>query len=168
MNKEKNTKKSIGDDLSRLFGLDEFSRVTGVRLELLRRYINRQARQARSETWDKITPALRELIEDDPKPTGPRRIGPPYRRHNELVEMVSDQKVLLDGFTVLEPQEQQKVLKEWRALADAKPTEYTSLTPAENTLMGIFLALSPEQQQSELLKLLETAKTSIRRQRKNA
>ena len=38
--------------------LNELSRVTGVRIELLRRFISKKTRRARAETWDKIYPAL--------------------------------------------------------------------------------------------------------------
>ena len=63
-----------------VLSLDEISRMTGVRLELLRRFINRTANDARAETWDKVYPVIKPYLtglEDIP---APKRIGPAYRR----------------------------------------------------------------------------------------
>ena len=38
---------------------EDISRLNGIRLELLRRYLDRQAKNIRNETWDKIYPLLR-------------------------------------------------------------------------------------------------------------
>ena len=35
---------------------EDISRLNGIRLELLRRYLDRQAKNIRNETWDKIYP----------------------------------------------------------------------------------------------------------------
>ena len=66
---EKPSVKKISDDIARAFescaaalSLNELSRVTGVRIELLRRFIDRKTRRARSETWDKIYPALKPFL----------------------------------------------------------------------------------------------------------
>ena len=89
------------------------------------------------------------------------RIGPPYRRHAELVEMVSDQKVLLDVYNVLSPAKQQAVIKAWSAKAASQPTAFTSLSPDENKLMGSFLAMDPQTRESELLALIGEARKEI-------
>ena len=124
---EKPSVKKISDDIARAFescaealSLNELSRVTGVRIELLRRFINRKTRRARSETWDKIYPALKPfLVGPEPEQEPPPRIGPAYRRHHELVEMFSDQKVLLDEFDVLPPELQQRATE--AMIAAARP-----------------------------------------------
>ena len=83
--------------------ISEFSRVTGVRIELLRRFINRQVGNIRAETWDKIYPHIRPYLVDPQEEVKNPRIGSTYRRHPELVAMVSDQKVLIDVIDVLIP-----------------------------------------------------------------
>lgn len=148
--------------------LSEFSRVTGVRIELLRRFINRTARDARAETWDKIYPTLKPLLLG-PEPVGepPQRIGSPYRRHMELVEMLSDQKVLLDVFDILTEQQKKDAVAALLAAGNGKvePTEYSSLTPGENTLMGAFLALPEELREQELLKLVAIGTRQVQKRR---
>ena len=163
MNKEKNGTDDIAKDVencTKVFTLSEFSRETGIRIELLRRFINRQTRQVRAETWDKISPSLMDLLgETDHRHT--RRIGPPYRRHAELVEMVSDQKVLLDVYNVLPAAKQQAVIRAWGATAASQPTAFTSLSADENKLMGSFLAMDPPTRESELLALIREARKEI-------
>lgn len=172
---EKTSVKRISDDIARAFescaealSLNEFSRVTGVRIELLRRFIDRKTRRARSETWDKIYPALKPfLVGPEPEREPPLRIGPAYRRHHELVEMFSDQKVLLDEFAVLPPELQQRVTESMVAAAGCdEPATYTSLTEAENRIMGAFLKLAPEVRDRELLRLTELALSEVRKRRK--
>ena len=163
MNNEKKVTDDIAKDVencTKVFTLSEFSRETGIRIELLRRFINRQTRQVRAETWDKISPSIMELLgENDCRHT--KRVGPPYRRHAELVEMVSDQKVLLDVYNVLSPAKQQAVIKSWEEKAASKPTAFTSLSADENKLMGSFLAMAPEVRESELLALIRDAREEI-------
>ena len=163
MNEEKKGTDDIAKDVencTKVFTLSEFSRETGIRIELLRRFINRQTRQVRAETWDKISPSIMELLgENDLRHT--RRVGPPYRRHAELVEMVSDQKVLLDVYNVLSPAKQQAVLKAWEAKVSSQPTAFTSLSADENKLMGSFLAMAPEVRETELLALIRDAREEI-------
>ena len=163
MNDEKKVTDDIAKDVencTKVFTLSEFSRETGIRIELLRRFINRQTRQVRAETWDKISPSIMELLgENDHRHT--KRVGPPYRRHAELVEMVSDQKVLLDVYNVLAPAKQQAVIKAWNAKVSSKPTSFTSLSADENKLMGSFLAMAPKIRESELLALIREAREEI-------
>ena len=172
---EKPSVKKISDDIARAFescaaalSLNELSRVTGVRIELLRRFIDRKTRRARSETWDKIYPALKPfLVGPEPEREPPPRIGPAYRRHHELVEMFSDQKVLLDEFDVLPPELQQQATEAMIAAAGCdEPSSYSSLTAEENRIMGAFLKLSPEARDTELLKLTALAVAEVRKRRK--
>jgi len=161
------------DSCADALSLNEFSRVTGVRLELLRRFINERARRARAETWDKIYPTLQPFVaeedeEEEQEADAPlRRIGPGYRRHPELVPMTSDQKVLLDEFSVLTPAEQRKMLDRLLRLAGkgTAPSAFTSLTETENKLMGAYLALDPEARDAFLAEHTAFAVESVRRQR---
>lgn len=150
------------------FSLAEFSRVTGVRIELLRRFINRTARDARAETWDKIYPTLKPLlVGPEPKNNPPLRIGSPYRRHMELVEMLSDQKVLLDVYDILNDTEKKEALDKLLKAGDGKasPSAYTSLSSEENALMGAYLALSDEAKNVQLLELVAVGTERLRKRR---
>ena len=147
--------------------ITELSRRTGVRIELLRRFINRQAQTIRAETWDKIYPVLRPYLEGpEPVVEPPPRIGPAYRRHQDLVAMVSNQKVLLDEFAILGDAERKRFAEELAAAgAVGEPTNFVSLTREENRVMGLFLSLPPEKQEEAVLKLSEVAVAVLRRRR---
>ncbi len=172
------SKKKLGEEIAKALdscadalSLNEFSRVTGVRLELLRRFINERARRARAETWDKIYPTLQPFVaeqDEEPEEDIPlRRIGPGYRRHAELVAMSSDQKILLDEFSVLSSGEQRQMMDRLVSLAggEAKPSEFTSLSAQENALMGTYLSLPQEQRDAYLEEYTAFALESMRRQR---
>ncbi|MBR1952612.1 MAG: hypothetical protein IKA32_08545 [Lentisphaeria bacterium] len=175
MDKKNNNRKFSKDAAKALenclnaFSLTEFSRSTGVRIELLRRFINRTARDARAETWDKIYPSLKPLLMGpEPRNNPPLRLGSPYRRHAELVEMLSDQKVLLDVFDILNDEQRKDAIKTLESACQGKsvPTTYKSLSVDENKLMGAFLALSPEEQQNQLLALVHSGTEKLRKRRK--
>ena len=81
--------------------------------------------------------------------------------------MFSDQKVLLDEFDVLPPELQQRATEAMIAAAGCdEPSTYSSLTEAENRIMGAFLKLSPEGRQTELIKLTDLAVAEVRKRRK--
>lgn len=167
MNDEKKTNDDIEKDVencTKVFTLSEFSRETGIRIELLRRFISKQTRQMRTEAWEMIYPTIKELIgeTDDPRP---RRVGPGYRRHPELVEMFSDQKVLLDVFNCLPSGTQQEILHQWGSLIQAAPSQYSSLTSDENKLMGLFLAMDEKTRDRELLAMVKKGRQYISTQR---
>ena len=152
-----------------VLSLDEISRMTGVRLELLRRFINRTANDARAETWDKVYPVIKPYLtglEDIP---APKRIGPAYRRHAELVEMVSDQKVLLDAFNVLSAAKQKRAitLMSKAAVGDWESSTFTSLNEAENQLMGAYLAVPEDKRESLVLEITKIATDEIKRFRRS-
>lgn len=145
--------------------LNEMSRITGVRIELLRRYINRQAKTVRAETWDRIYPVLKPyLVGPEPMVEPPPRVGAAYRRHQDLVEMVSDQKVLLDEYAILTEKQKQDFKDAMvNAGAGGQPTRFISLSRDENLMMGLFLSLDAEKRSSELLRLTEIATVEVRR-----
>ena len=70
--------------VANVLSLDEISRMTGVRLELLRRFINRTANDAKAETWDKVYPVIKPYLTGQEDVPPPKRIGPGYRRHAEI------------------------------------------------------------------------------------
>lgn len=149
---------------------EDISRLNGIRLELLRRYIDRQAKNIRKESWDKIYPLLKPFLEGpEPLKVPPPRIGAPYRRHAELVEMKSEQKVLLDEFAIFGDAEKKRIVARFQSAvpgAPASPATFLSLSRQENELMGCFLALTPEKQDEMLSELTAQATEEVRRQRK--
>lgn len=148
--------------------LNELSRVSGVRIELLRRYVDRRVKLVRAETWDKIYPVLKPYLEGpEPPLEPPPRIGAPYRRHAELVEMTSDQKVLLDVFAVFKDSVQKQIVDEFMKAAapDATATVFTSLSALENRLMGAYLAMDKETKEQSLSKWTLRATAELRRRR---
>ena len=166
--------KKISDDIAlaldkcaEALSIHELSRVTGVRIELLRRFITRKTRHVRGETWDKIYPVLRPYltgpVESEEPPV---RIGRAYRRHPDFIEMFSDQKILLDALDVLQDERKKQIVGE---LADktgpTQPTASTALSPLENQLMGGFLKLSEEERKTFLDGILKEATEEVRRRR---
>ena len=147
--------------------ISELSRVTGVRIELLRRFINRQVGNIRAETWDKIYPHVRPYLVDPQEVQTNPRIGSAYRRHPELVAMVSDQKVLLDVIDVLPPAKRQEALALLAAdVQPAAPSSYKSLSPEENKIMGAFLALPEELRDRRLRQLIAMGISEVRKSRR--
>ena len=147
---------------------EDISRLNGIRLELLRRYLDRQAKNIRNETWDKIYPLLRPYLEGpEPIKAPPPRLGAAYRRHPELVEMLSEQKVLLDEFAIFSDREKRQIIKKFAAALEtpAQPTGFESLSNIENELMGNFLAMPKELQEKMLADLTTQAVAEARRQR---
>ena len=147
---------------------EDISRLNGIRIELLRRYIDRRAKNIRNETWDKIYPLLRPYLEGPaPIKEPPPRLGAAYRRHPELVEMISEQKVLLDEFAIFGEKEKRQIIRKFADALEtpAKPTEYTSLSAQENELMGHFMAMSKELRDKMLDELTAEAVAEARRQR---
>jgi len=166
--------KKISDDIAHALdkcaealSINELSRVTGVRIELLRRFITKKTRHVRGETWDKIYPVLRPYLlgPEAAKEKPPIRIGRAYRRHSDLVEMVSDQKVLLDAFDLLPETEKSGMTARLAAETGAEPTAFSALSPLENRVMGSFLKLDGEGRKKLLAEVLEAATAEVRKRR---
>ena len=158
------------DECAEALSLDELSRVSGVRIELLRRYVDRKVRTVRTETWDKIYPVLKPYFEGpEPPQEPPPRIGSPYRRHPELVEMLSEQKVLLDEFAIFSDAEKKGIIREFTEVlgSQAEPTSFESLNNLENQIMGLFLAMEAPVREEQLSKLTARATAEVRRRRNN-
>jgi len=148
--------------------ISELSRVTGVRIELLRRFINRQVGNIRAETWDRIYPHIRPYLVDPPEDQEKTmRIGPTYRRHPELVAMFSDQKVLIDIMDILPPDKLTQALEIMaESDNDAAPSDYECLSPMENKIMGAYLALPEDMRDQRLRKLIAIGIEEIRKNRR--
>lgn len=158
------------DECAEALSLDELSRVSGVKIELLRRYLDRKVRSVRTETWDKIYPVLKPYLEGPvPPQEPPPRIGSTYRRHPELVEMLSEQKVLLDEFAIFSDAEKKGIIKEFSEVLGrcAEPTDFESLNHLENQIMGLFLAMDTPVREEQLSKLTVRATAEVRRRRNN-
>ena len=167
MNDEKKNNEAMAnnaENCSKVFTLSELSKATGIKIELLSRFISKQTRQMRNDAWEKIYPSIKELLGEN-EISRPRRIGPAYRRHAELVEMFSDQKVLLDVFNIFPASTQQEILDSWQKKVESAPTKYVSLSADENKIMGIFLAMDEEMRDTELLALAAKGREYIRSQR---
>lgn len=166
--------KKISDDIAHALdkcaealSINELSRVTGVRIELLRRFITRKTRHVRGETWDKIYPVLRPYLlgPEAEREKPPIRIGRAYRRHPDLVEMLSDQKILLDAFDVLPETEKSALADRLAAESGAEPTAFAALSPLENRVMGSFLKLDAEARKKLMDEVLEAATAEVRKRR---
>lgn len=168
---ERNINKELLDIVEKCsdnLSFEDISRLNGIRIELLRRYLDRQAKNIRNETWDKIYPLLKPYLEGpEPIKEPPPRLGAPYRKHPELVEMLSEQKILLDMFAIFGDKEKKQIVREFAEAAGtpAEPTTFESLSPIENELMGNFLANQPESREALLVDLTAKATTEARRQR---
>lgn len=170
--------KKVTDDISKAFdrcvealSLNELSRRTGIGIYTLRKFATRQTNSIREETWDKIYPVLMPYLignDADASSVLPPRIGPTARRHHDLVELVSDQKILLDVFGALAPRDRSEWLDRLTKAAggDAPAYELSSLTADENRLLGVFDALPPERSEPLLLELVEYAELEVRKQRR--
>ncbi len=170
--------KKVTDDIAKAFdlcvealSLNELSRRTGIGIYTLRKFATRQTNSIREETWDKIYPVLKPyLIGDDADSSSalPPRIGPTARRHHDLVELVSDQKILLDAFDALSVRDRSDWLERLTAAAggEAPAYELGSLSAEENRLLGLFDAVPAERREPLLLELVEYAELEIRKQRR--
>lgn len=148
---------------------EDISRLNGIRIELLRRYIDRQAKNIRSETWDKLYPLLKPYLEGpEPIKTPPPRLGSAYRRHPELVDMLSEQKVLLDEFAIFNDREKKQIIRRFAEVlpAPAEPAGFSSLSAAENELMGNFMAMDKDMRETMLAEVTAEATAEAKRQRK--
>ena len=171
--------KKITDDIVKAFdnclnalSLDEISRRTGIGIYTLRKFATRQSNSIREETWDKIYPYLKPYLvgNDEPgTPECPRRVGPTARRHAELVDLLSDQKILLDTFDVLDDDDKKDVFAKLQKLAGDKTSSYelSSLTADENRVLGLFDAVPEEEKEAFLLNVVELATLEVRKQRNN-
>ena len=149
--------------------MNDFSRLTGARVEMLRRFINRTAKDARAETWDKIYASLKPFLVGEGaenRDAPPPRLGGGYRRHSELVAMTSNQKVLLDEYAMLSDSARATAEEALRtASGNAPATDYQSLSAEENHIMGYFVALPEDEAEKQLLEITRIATAELHKLR---
>ncbi len=130
--------------------------------------LDRWMRQNAKAVNNTLEPLRQLAIAPGSVESEPLRVGPGYRRHPDLVEMLSDEKVLLDAFAVLDEPLRKKVVMDMSAAAgDGSPTEYKSLSRDENLIVGAMRRMDKAEGQAMLAKVLEAALESVRRQRNN-
>lgn len=103
-----------------LGSIAEMSRRTGVRIELISRYLDRQVRSINQDTWGQLYPLLKPFLNAPENGTLPKVIGSSARMHHDLVSLSSDEKILLDAFGALSSDQQKKFLKEVLERAEAE------------------------------------------------
>lgn len=100
--------------------ISELSRRTGVRIELLSRFLDRQTKSISQDTWSQIYPLVKPYLNAPGGGNYPKIIGPTARMHHDLVSLSSDEKILLDAFGALPAAGQQRFLTELLAAAEAE------------------------------------------------
>ncbi|MBE6379915.1 MAG: hypothetical protein E7047_03195 [Lentisphaerae bacterium] len=96
-----------------LGSIAEMSRRTGVRIELISRYLDRQCRSINQDTWGQLYPLLKPYLNGQSvNGNQPKIIGRPARIHHDLVSLTSDEKILLDAFCALSSEQQKRFLAE--------------------------------------------------------
>ena len=103
-----------------LGSISEMSRRTGVRIELLSRFLDRQTKSISQDTWSQIYPLLKPYLNAPGAGNCPKVIGSSARMHHDLVSLSSDEKILLDAFGALPAEKQQRFLKEVLDEAEAE------------------------------------------------
>lgn len=104
-----------------LGSIAEMSRRTGVRIELISRYLDRQVRSINQDTWGQLYPLLKPYLNGQPNSEKQAKIiGQPARMHHDLVSLTSDEKILLDAFAALPAEQQKKFLQEILDRAEAE------------------------------------------------
>jgi hypothetical protein len=118
--------KALQNCVEGLGSIAEMSRRTGVRIELISRYLDRQVRSINQDTWGQLYPLLKPYLNTPEAGTRPKAIGSGARMHHDLVSLTSDEKILLDAFGALSADQQKKFLKEVLERAEAEMVEKRS------------------------------------------
>lgn len=106
--------KALQNCVEGLGSVAELSRRTGVRIELLSRYLDQQTRSINQDTWGQLYPLVKPYLNAAKGINSelPKVIGAPARMHHDLVSLTCDEKILLDAFAALPAEQQQKFLSE--------------------------------------------------------
>ena len=113
--------KALQNCVEGLGSIAELSRRTGVRIELLSRYLDRQTKSIEQDTWGQLYPLIKPYLNGQNNNSEmPKIIGTPARMHHDLVSLTCDEKILLDAFGALKSEDQQKFLKELLDAAEAE------------------------------------------------
>ena len=170
--------KKITEDISKALekcaktiSLAELSLRTGVKVETLKRYLNRRAKQEKADVFQRIYPEIRRYIllkDADDSEVKPVRIGDAPKMGHYLDDFISDEKVLLDTFGALDDQRQEYYLKNMGACVTVdklEALEVKELNKSENLLVAIFRAMTQEEQEKYLFMLIDEA-TELMRERR--
>lgn len=114
--------KALQNCVEGLGSVAELSRRTGVRIELLSRYLDRQTKSINQDTWGQLYPLVKPYLNAAKGINSemPKIIGAPARMHHDLVSLTCDEKILLDAFSALSPEQQQKFLADVLERAEAE------------------------------------------------
>ena len=113
--------KALQNCVEGLGSIAELSRRTGVRIELLSRYLDRQTKSIEQDTWGQLYPLIKPYLNvQGSNSEMPKIIGSHARMHHDLVSLTCDEKILLDAFGALSPDAQQKFLADILERAEAE------------------------------------------------
>ncbi len=113
--------KALQNCVEGLGSIAELSRRTGVRIELLSRYLDRQTKSIEQDTWGQLYPLIKPYLNvQGSNSEVPKIIGSHARMHHDLVSLTCDEKILLDAFGALSPEAQQKFLADILERAEAE------------------------------------------------
>ena len=113
--------KALQNCVEGLGSIAELSRRTGVRIELLSRYLDRQTKSIEQDTWGQLYPLIKPYLNGQNNNSDmPKIIASPARRHHDMVSLTCDEKILLDAFAALNADDQQKFLAEVLERAEAE------------------------------------------------
>jgi len=167
--------KKVNDDIIRALeksvdalSLTELSRQTGIRIETLRRFLDRRGRAVKQETLDKLYPVLAPFLQlrgadQDERPV---RIGAEPRMGHYLDDLICDEKFLLDFYGALDEEERFKLTRLFSNEAvNAVPPRIEELSPDENGILGLFRALPEAVRQTRLLDLAKQATARMHERR---
>lgn len=99
--------KALNKGIEGMGSKSRFARKANVSANTLRKYLNRKTKSVKDETWDKIYPFIKSHLSQKSNKSALYKSG----------NLTSDEKVLLDAFTELPPEIQQKKLLEIIELA---------------------------------------------------
>ena len=113
--------KALQNCVEGLGSIAELSRRTGVRIELLSRYLDRQTKSIEQDTWGQLYPLIKPYLNvQGSNSEMPKIIGSHARMHHDLVSLTCDEKILLDAFGALSPEAQQTFLADILERAEAE------------------------------------------------
>ncbi len=142
----------------------ELSRRTGVRIELLSRYLDRQTKSIEQDTWGQLYPLIKPYLNTaGGNSEMPKFIGSSARMSKDLVSLICDERILLDAFTALQQAQQQELFAALPQISEIpeKYQQITSLSNDEKRLLSAFAALSAEDQQSFLARAVKLAEEEM-------
>lgn len=146
------------DNCLEALSLNEFSRRTGIGIYTLRKFATRKTRLVREETWDKLYPVIKPYLigRDDDKDDVATRIGSEYRHHHDLVDLVSNQKIILDCYGALPARDKVKILNELNETFSDNDAcyELSSLSADENRILALYDSMCNEKKEEFTINLV--------------